>query len=284
MDLQSRLTELQESIKSIRNDEDIMRHLLRSYQWCRDARSEDGFLDGYNIAGNSPDAFLLSLIYGTNNSGELQLTQQETQMNTIYLLKRPHITGIYVGTETAEEVTSKTAAKFDQVSSVNVQNPQEVLSKIDDILRSTKTNHPHPIYDVGAEVITNMIVALDLKSFTPATITPLHIVDKSAVLSKIKATTKKVVKPKNPYGTTRNHFNFKKYGILVGSELVSTINPNIVITVTYDNMVSHKGKSYSISALTRQLFGQSRRRGPQYWTYRGVRLSDMYESVYGSKA
>jgi hypothetical protein len=85
----------------------------------------------------------------------------------------------------------------------------------------------------------------------------------------VKSSTKK--KSKNP------QFKFSNFGIPVGAELQSTLNPHIKCTVADGgNSVFYNGNKTSMSAIVNSLKGGSNR-GPKYWTYRGKLLSDMMD-------
>jgi len=85
----------------------------------------------------------------------------------------------------------------------------------------------------------------------------------------LKSSTKK--KSRKP------QFKFSNFGIPVGAELQSTLNPHIKCTVADGgNSVFYNGNKTSMSAIVNSLKGGSNR-GPKYWTYMGKLISDIVD-------
>lgn len=68
--------------------------------------------------------------------------------------------------------------------------------------------------------------------------------------------------------------NFSKCGIPVGAELVFIEDPSIVAIVVSDRKVQYKEEITSLSAISDSIKGYSTS-GPQFFTYKGVTVSDI---------
>ena len=76
--------------------------------------------------------------------------------------------------------------------------------------------------------------------------------------------------------------NYLEMGISVGDELVFSQTGSICI-VTSGRRIEYQGEDMSLTALTQQLLGSNRPLQPSpYWTYKGKRLSDIYDETYES--
>lgn len=74
-------------------------------------------------------------------------------------------------------------------------------------------------------------------------------------------------------------FKFLDMKIPVGADLVFVQDNEIKATVCENNNVTHNGKEWSLSALTRKLIGYIVR-PLQYWTYNDKNLLDVYRETY----
>lgn len=68
--------------------------------------------------------------------------------------------------------------------------------------------------------------------------------------------------------------NFAKCGIPVGAELVFVEDPSVVAIVVSDRKVQYKEEITSLSAISDSIKGYSTS-GPQFFTYKGVTVSDI---------
>ena len=68
--------------------------------------------------------------------------------------------------------------------------------------------------------------------------------------------------------------NFAKCGIPVGAELVFVEDPSVVAIVVSDKKVQYKEEITSLSAISDSIKGYSTS-GPQFFTYKGVTVSDI---------
>jgi hypothetical protein len=82
-------------------------------------------------------------------------------------------------------------------------------------------------------------------------------------------------------------FNFEEFGIANGAQLVffdaraGTARPDITATVCGPRKIRYKGKVTSISAVAKRVMKfKSNPRGPEYWTYNGRLLVDIYRDRY----
>ena len=83
-------------------------------------------------------------------------------------------------------------------------------------------------------------------------------------------------------GTRRPGFTFVMLGIPVGSTLIST-RTGEEATVLENNRVRFRGKTMSLTAATKLVFGKHRQPTP-LWTFVGQTLKELYEKVVGSRA
>ncbi len=71
-------------------------------------------------------------------------------------------------------------------------------------------------------------------------------------------------------------FSFHKCGIPVGARIELGDHPEYVATVADDRHVAYDGKTYSLTALARELLEREQDlQGPLYWTYLGRTLCDL---------
>ncbi len=94
----------------------------------------------------------------------------------------------------------------------------------------------------------------------------------SGTISKLK---KVKVKPEKKQQVKKPPINFQKCGIPVGATLVYIENPEITVKVVDDRKVLYKDEITSLSAVAGELKGWSAAQGPHFFTYEGVRVSEI---------
>lgn len=80
----------------------------------------------------------------------------------------------------------------------------------------------------------------------------------------------------------RGPFRFSNVGIEIGSKLQFVDDPKVTVEVVDDRHIEYDGETTSMSALAQKLKGFSHAvQGPLWFSYEGVRLSDLRDQMEG---
>ena len=196
----------------------------------------------------------------------------------VYVLTNPAMPGIVkIG-----KTTRGMGARLNELYSTGVPLPFECeyAARVDDESKVERAFHqafgPYRInprrefFDIDPEQAIALLELMALEDMTPALQEEAGEVDveASAAADKFKR-------------RRRPSFRFTKLGISEGSTLQS-IGGDQTCTVSSRKHVEFEGtKDWSLSALAQHLTGLERPlRGPAYFTFKGRKLSDIYDEVY----
>lgn len=111
-------------------------------------------------------------------------------------------------------------------------------------------------FEVDPERVVVALKRIEIKDVTPRTLEE----SLTGVTEEKKKEVEKSLK-------IRSKFDFKKYGIPVGSELIFSRDPSIRAKVLADNKIELNGKETSLSKAAQDLLGYSSVAGTLYWRY-----------------
>ncbi len=78
----------------------------------------------------------------------------------------------------------------------------------------------------------------------------------------------------------RPRLNFIEMGIPVGSDLICSVN-NEIVTVVSERLICFRGEDTSLTHATRIILNNTYQVAPSpYWTYNGKRLKEIYDDTY----
>lgn len=201
------------------------------------------------------------------------------ELSVVYVLTNPAMPGLVKigmsgGTETdgrlAQLYTTGVPFPFKLEFACRVANPDEVERALHRAFAPQRVNPKREFFKIEADQAIAILKLLDAATDVTA-----------AVKAETERDAATDVAAGEAYERARRpNLNFTEMQIPIGSELVSTVNQRIA-TVVAPKKVMFDGAEVSLTAATRAALGSEYSVAPApYWTFKGRKLSDIYEDTY----
>ncbi len=152
---------------------------------------------------------------------------------------------------------------FNIYYAAEVENGRKDESWLHSIFDDRRYRKNREFFEVDPERVVVALKRIEIKDVTPKTLEESLV---GASEEKKKEVEKKL--------KIRSKFDFEKYAIPIGSEVVFSRDPSIRAKVLANNKIELNGKETSLSKAAQELLGYSSVAGTLYWRYQDESLDE----------